>query len=145
MNAHLIRIFLLLTIPLAISAVVKIDISPVKETKDSIEANVTTLMSTSITAAAEATTITSISSVTTTNMSIWPTQMTTTNRTGTMENETVRINATTPTLMVDATSLAQLPESTIRMMRRKFTNYDYYCPCDFKVRSARIPSVNLGK
>lgn len=133
MNANLIRVLVWLTISIAIGGVVKIDVSPVKESKYSIETNVTTVISTSTVAAAEATTATTISSLSTDNTTLLPTQMTTANGSATMQNVTVHVQGTVPTVFWNATSLAHLPESTIRMMRRKFTTYDYYCPCDLKV------------
>lgn len=132
-NANLIQVLVWLTIPITIGGVVKIDVSPVKEKKDSIDTNVTTIMSTSTVAAIEATTTTTISSMPTDNTTILPTQMTIANGSGIMQNVTVSVQGTVSTIFWNATSLAHLPEFTIRMMRRKFTSYDYYCPCDLKV------------
>lgn len=129
---------MLLTIPIVISAVVKIGISPVKESDVSVEANATTVLSTSAVTSTETTTIaTSFSSLSTENTTMLPTQMTTINGSGTMQNNgTLYVNGTVPTPMLNVTGLAHLPEFTIRMMRRKLTSYDYYCPCDLKVRSS---------
>lgn len=142
MNNSLIRILMLLTIPVVISAVVKIGISPVKETNVSVEENATTVLSTGVATSTEATTITTpSSSLSSENTTISPTQMTTINGSGTMQNNaTLLVSATVPTPVLNATDLAHLPEFTIRMMRRKLTSYDYYCPCDLKVRSLRIAS-----
>lgn len=130
---------MLLTIPIVISAVVKIGISPVKETNVSVEENATTVLSTSVATSTEATTITTpFPSLSSENTTILPTRMTTINGSGPIQNNaTLLVNATVPTPILNATGLAHLPEFTIRMMRRKLTSYDYYCPCDLKVRFLR--------
>lgn len=152
MNAHLIRMLMILMIPLAIRAVVKIDISPVKEIKEAMDANATTVLPpTSTEAVTEATNSTSLPLAPIGNATLLPTQITTVNGSTALQNDSVPVNATVPIVpivpiipitMLNATTLALLPEYTIRMMRRRFTNYDYYCPCDLKVRFARIPFRN---
>lgn len=142
MHSNSLRIFILLAIPIAISAIVKIDISPVKETNEPPETNVTTMLSTSAAVATEATTTTSASLPAMENTTTSSTQLPATNGSEAQQNNTVPINATMPTPIWDVTSLAHLPEFTIRMMRRKFTSYDYYCPCDLKVRS--IIAIEMG-
>lgn len=129
---------MLLTIPIAISAVVKIGISPVKETNVSVEEGGTTVLSTSALTSTEATTLTtSISSLSIENTTILPNQVTINNGSGMMQsNGTILVNGTVPTPILNATGLAHLPEFTIRAMRRKLTSYDYYCPCDLKVCSS---------
>lgn len=147
MGTNHIRIFLLLAIAALSGQAVKIGISPAKEVRVPGEGNGT--IETSTSTAATTTTTTVIASIPSTspiaNATSLPPQNPFMNGTNPLPNQT---NAVDPTLamgfplpipmpttapILNATLLAQLPEYTIRMLRRKFTPYDYYCPCDLKV------------
>lgn len=135
MYTHALRIFMLLTIPMAINAAVKIGVSRVKETNEPIDTNVTNLLLTTTTApAAETTTATTNTALAADNTTIMSPMTNTNGTTVLLQNETAVINATVSTIISNTTIISNLPEFTIRLIRRKFTPFDYYCPCDLKVR-----------
>lgn len=143
----------LLLLPL-IDCGVKIDISRVKEPDPTtMSANgapsttstpSTSTLSTSVSSTTTSTVLNAIRATNSTVSSIATTATplsTTTTATSNISEIVNSQNQTTSSMNV--TTSFELTEFTMRSMMRKLTPYNYYCPCDFKVRLSTFCQLNF--